>query len=84
MSRPKSVHVSVREELERIGKTNTPLGAVATRLALRLDRGDDPGSAMAAMAKELRTTMAELTRTAGVAADPIDELRKRRERRLGG
>lgn len=84
MSRPKSVHVAVREELERIGKANTPLGAVATQLALRLDLGDDPGSAMAAMAKELRTTMAELTRTADAVADPIDELRKRRERRLSG
>lgn len=84
MSRPKSVHVSVREELERIGKTDTPLGAVATRLALRIDQGDDPGSAMAAMAKELRTTMAELMRTAGAVADPIDDLKKRRERRLSG
>ena len=83
MSRPKTIRVAVREELERIGKASTPLGAAALKLAGRLDDGDDPGSAMAAMAKELRATMAELTRTAAVAEDPIDELRKRRERRLG-
>lgn len=75
---------ATRRELEAVGKVDTPLGATALALAGRLDANDDPGSAMAAMAKELRTTMAELTRTAPAVADPIDELKKRRERRLSG
>lgn len=84
VSRPKLIRTAVREELEAIGKANSPMGTVAISLAARLDAGTDPGSAMAAMAKELRATMTELTRTAPAAADPVDELRKRRERRLSG
>jgi hypothetical protein len=83
MSRPKTVTVAVREELERIGKAATPMGATAMRLAGRLDAGDDPGSAMAAMARELRLTLAELSAHAPAVADPVDELRRRREARLG-
>lgn len=83
MSRPHSVSVAVRGELERIGKSGTPLGAAAQRLAIRLDADEDPGSAMAAMAKELRAIMAELGRSAPAAADPVDELKRRRQRRLG-
>jgi len=33
------------------------------------------------VAKEHRTTMAELTRNASAAGDPIDEIAKRREER---
>lgn len=79
-----SVLAAVRKELKVIGKTATPLGATAMRLAARIDAGEDPGSAVAAMAKELRATMSELTRAAVAVADPIDELRKRRETRLSG
>jgi len=84
VSRSKLIRTAVRDELEAIGKADSPMGTVALRLASRLDAGEDPGSAMAAMAKELRTTMAELTRSAPAAADPVDELKKRRERRLSG
>lgn len=79
-----SVLAAVKKELRAIGKTATPLGATALTLAERLDDGIDPGSAMAAMAKELRATMDELARTAPAVADPIDDLKKRRERRLSG
>lgn len=79
-----SVLGSVRKELDAIGKAETPSGAAALVLAARLDAGEDPGSAMAALAKELRATMLELTRTAPAAKDPVDELRKRRDRRLSG
>ena len=83
VSRPKSIRVAVREELDRIGKADSPMGAAALKLAARLDVGEDPGSAMAAMAKELRVTMAELGRSAPAVSDPVDELKRRRERRLG-
>lgn len=82
--KPKSVLSAVRAELEQIRKTSTAGGQVALALAARLDAGEDPGSAMAAMAKELRATMVELTREAPAAADPVDELKRRRERRLSG
>ena len=80
-----SVLTSVRSELEAIGKEATPMGAVALTIAARLDAGGDPGSAMAAMAKELRATMVELVRSAPALADPVDELKRRRdERRRSG
>lgn len=84
VSRPKSIRVAVREELEAIGKATSPMGTLALTLAARLDAGVDPGSAMAAMAKELRATMTELARSAPAAADPVDELKHRRQRRLSG
>lgn len=79
-----SVLASVRAELKVIGKVDCPAGAVALTLAARLDGGEDPGSAMAAMAKELRTTMTELTRSAPAVADPIDDLKQRRSQRIAG
>jgi hypothetical protein len=83
--RKTSVLRSVRAELRALGKEPSPLGAVALTIAARLDGGEDPGSAMAAMAKELRATMVELGRTAAVVADPVDELKRRRdERRRSG
>lgn len=83
-TRRKSVLASVRAELDQIGKSASPMGAVALTLAARLDAGEDPGSAMAAMAKELRLTMTELNQAAPVAKDPVDELKRKRERRLSG
>ena len=78
-----SVLSSVRAALEGIGKEGTPMGAAALVLAGRLDVNEDPGSAMAAMSKELRTMMVELTKTAAAVNDPVDELRQRRKARLG-
>jgi hypothetical protein len=83
-ARRKSILASVRAELDALGKVGSPLGAVALTLAARLDKGEDPGSAVAAMAKELRATMAELARAPGAMADPVDELRRRREQRRSG
>lgn len=74
----------MEETLARIGKLESPLGATAIVLAARLDAGTDPGSAMAAMSKELRAAMTELMRSAPAAADPVDELRQRRKRRIAG
>lgn len=71
-------------ELEKFGKLASPEGQTALALAARLDANDDPGSAMAAMAKEHRAIMGEITRSATAKDDPIDELRRRRERRLSG
>lgn len=80
----RSVRAAVEASLREAGKRDTAMGEAALVLAARLDAGTDPGSAMAAMAKELRTTMTELTRGVSAVADPVDELRRRRERRLSG
>lgn len=77
------VLAATRAHLAAIGKEHTPLGETAIVLAARLDGGDDPGSAMAAMAKELRAVMNELSRSAPALKDPVDELRAKRKARLG-
>lgn len=78
-----SVLAAVEAQLAALGKEAVPLGAAAVVLAARLDAGADPGSAMAAMSKELRTIMTELARTAAVVKDPVDELLARRKARRG-
>lgn len=78
-----AVLAATKAQLGGIGKVDSPLGAAALVLAARLDAGADPGSAMAAMAKELRTIMAELLQSTPAVADPVDELRARRKARLG-
>lgn len=78
-----SVLAAVEAQLVSLGKESVPLGAAAVVLAARLDAAADPGSAMAAMSKELRTIMTELTRTATAAKDPVDELLARRKARRG-
>ena len=78
-----SVLAAVEAQLAAIGKEAGPLGATARILAARLDLGADPGSAMAAMSKELRTIMTELTRNATAVKDPVDELLARRKARRG-
>lgn len=78
-----SVLAAVEAQLAALGKEAAPLGATAVVLAARLDAGADPGSAMAAMSKELRTIMTELNRNATAVKDPVDELLARRKARRG-
>lgn len=79
------VEASTRTLLESSGLVDVPLGQLAVGLAQRIDSAvaaGESGSALAAMARELRSTLAEVTRAAQTASDPIDELRRRREARL--
>jgi hypothetical protein len=80
----KRVTNATRATLDTLAKTDSPAGQVALALAERLDDPDTAATAVAAIAKEHRTTMAELTRAATVVGDPIDELRQRREARRRG
>ena len=75
---------AVTATLAAIGKTDTALGASALVLAGRLDADGTADTAVAAMTKELRATLSELTRDAPAKGDPVDELRERRERRRRG
>lgn len=69
------------DSLVECKRETTPLGRVALSLALRLDKGVDSGSAMAALAKELRAALQAATVNAAKKSDPIDELEKQRQKR---
>ena len=70
---------AVRAELEVAGRDGTYMGALALTLADRMD-GSKSIMGYAAMAKELRSTMDAALVGVRVAADPVDELRLRRDR----
>lgn len=67
-------------KLEEAERLRTPEGMAALALAHRLDNGGrDTGSALAAVARELRASLEAAMAGAKVAPDPLDELRARRE-----
>lgn len=66
---------ATRAELERLKRLDTPMGRVAVALAVRMDGGEDVGSSMAAVAKELRSILEVLAAQAPQAADPVTKLR---------
>ena len=71
--------VAVRTELAAAGRDTTYLGSIAVALADRMD-GSRSIMGYAAMAKELRSTMDQALAGVKAAADPVDELRARRDR----
>jgi hypothetical protein len=79
------VERATRSDLRKLGLSGSvtqTLAHTAYALARKLD--DDAGMAAAAVARELRTTMIELTKLAGPAdADVLDELNARRSERRG-
>lgn len=69
----------------RVGDVAPGLVAVAVELARQLDECDAPTTA-AVVARELRVTMLELRKVAppaAAAADPLDQLAAKREKRRG-
>lgn len=78
----RKVTTATRRTLTAAAKLDSPLGQAALVLAARMDSAaDESGSALAAVAKELRTTLAEAVKGAATVADPVDQLRARREAR---
>lgn len=78
------VEAAAVKQLEEAGRLDTPLGQAALVLARRLDRTTmDTGSAIAGVVKQLEATLAAATAGAKQAEDPVDELRKRRDQKLG-
>ena len=78
------VEAAVRATLKDAGRLSTPLGQVALTLARRLDApGGDTGAGLAALAKQLAATLAAVTADVRPADDLLDELRIRRDRKLG-
>lgn len=72
---------SVRAELEDVDRVGSALGVSALGLAARIDSGKEPGSALAALNRELRATLAEATRgtVRSSVARMRDELAERRK-----
>jgi len=72
---------AVVAELEAVGRLETYLGRSAVALARRIDESTAV-MGFAALTKELRSTMDAALASVARAADPVDELRARRERIL--
>lgn len=73
---------TVVDELTAAGVLESSPAQAAILLATRMELGtSDTGSAVAAMSRELRSLMAEALGKTEVAADPMDELKARRESR---
>src|SRR4051812_31887776 len=75
-----SVVAATTSVLEAVARLDPPAGRAALVLAARLDLGTDTGSAMAAMAKELRAAVADATAGVPPQADRVDDLREQREK----
>lgn len=78
----RKVQTSTRRALTEAQRLDTPLGQSALALAAMVDDSSTPATARVAAAKELRSTLAEACQSATVKADPVDELKRRREVRL--
>lgn len=70
-------------ELRAADRVESAAGQAALALARRVDGGNggraETGSAMASLVREYRATLAEAVRGAQQEADPLDEVRARRE-----
>jgi hypothetical protein len=75
---------SASRELEAAGRLDTVLGQQALLLAAQMAAAKGSGSAAAALSRELRAVMDAALAGAPKAADSLDELAKRRERKASG
>lgn len=79
------LYESTLARLEEVGRLETVLGQQALFLAQRLEASLlDSGSSLASLSKELRAVMDAALEGVAKAADPVDELRRRREAKLTG
>lgn len=78
-----STFEATKAELEAAGRVGTHLGQAALALAERIDSATAV-MGFAALVKELRSTMVEALKGAPRAADLVDELEARRERKFAG
>lgn len=68
----------VTAELGEVGRLDSTLGQIAVAIATRM-AGFETGAGLAALSKELRAVMGEALGGAVTVADPVDELRSRRD-----
>ncbi len=74
--------VETLRTLTALGKIDTPEGQSALVLAAKIDAGIDPLSAINGAVKQLGETLAALRDLSAPVADPVDELRRKREDRM--
>lgn len=81
---PGKVTAAALRELTAAGREETLLAQAVLAIALRIDSAETSGSALAALSRELRSTMAEAVADAPRAADPLDEIGARRTAKAAG
>ena len=76
---------AVTAELEAAGKVNSVAGQHALELANRIASAPAMSTGVAALSKQLQSVLAEALRGSGQVADPVDDLKARRDakRRAG-
>jgi hypothetical protein len=74
----------VRAELIEGERLDTALGAQALEIAARMSSPFETGSSIASLSRELRAVMNDALKNAKKVADPVDELRQRRDRKWAG
>jgi hypothetical protein len=72
---------ATQRELSDASRLETVLGRQAVELARRIASPSETGASVASLSKEFRAVMEAAMEGVGVAADPLDELRARRERK---
>lgn len=81
---PGSVADAVRAELEKAERVGTVMGQAALVLARRIDHSAmDTGSAVSSLVKQLSASLDAALAGAVVEEDTVDELRRRRDIKLG-
>lgn len=79
-----TVLATTTAELDKLEQRATPLGAVALRLAERIDVGNETGAATAALARELRATMEAIEARVPAREGTVSSLRLRLLQRTTG
>jgi hypothetical protein len=69
----------ISRELGAAGRVDTVLGQQALALAARIVSPRESGGAVASLSKELSRVLADALAGVAVVADPLDELRRRRD-----
>lgn len=82
-TRPSGLLGATRRQLEDAGRLDSIAGQAALVLAEQLVNGQHSGAGYAALVRELRATIAEALDGAAVANDPLDEIKLRRDLKLG-
>jgi hypothetical protein len=75
---------TTRRELDEAGVADSVNGQIALRLAEKLSQPGDTGSAMASLARQLSTAMADALASGTKKADALDELAAWRDRKASG
>ncbi len=80
---PSELERAVTRELEAVGRLQSVAGQVALELAYRVASPYESGAAVASLAKQFREAMDKALAGVDRAADPLDEIRARRDRKRG-